>query len=232
VATLTQSTGSKRLDAAGEANLLLKYSFDAPVGPRILFRTVQSVLHDRQSSPVAESTIGVEITSSYHQASTEPLSSKPGYVHVASETRPLEDRFSYTTYTNTGQIIPVNTGMLEVWWMNLDAEGVQWPSLVQRYNAQWPAQTDAIVIASEQGTGPIDPVQYPDFRLYFQNDPSQPGFNPNDEHAFHLTVPGGQALFALRNDLGSADTSLPYVLMSYRLPQEPPGERSKRGFRT
>ena len=52
--------------------------------------------------------------------------------------------------------------------------------------------------------------------LYFQNDPTQPGYNPNEEHAVLL---GGVA-YALRDNLNitNADntySSAPYVLLDY-----------------
>lgn len=45
--------------------------------------------------------------------------------------------------------------------------------------------------------------------IYFQNDPSRPGYNPNEEHALLL---GGVA-YALRNDLNTASSSVPFVLV-------------------
>lgn len=48
---------------------------------------------------------------------------------------------------------------------------------------------------------------------------SLPGFNPNDEHALMLA---GRA-YALRDDLGSEETSLPYVLLRYTALDGRPG---------
>ncbi len=45
--------------------------------------------------------------------------------------------------------------------------------------------------------------------IYYQNDASLPGYNPNEEHALVL---GGVA-YALRNDLNTASSSEPYVLV-------------------
>ena len=47
--------------------------------------------------------------------------------------------------------------------------------------------------------------------IYFQNDRTQPGYNPNEEHALLL---GGVA-YALRNDLNTADSSEPFVQVVY-----------------
>jgi hypothetical protein len=51
--------------------------------------------------------------------------------------------------------------------------------------------------------------------VYYQNDSTQAGYNPNEEHAFML---GGRA-YALREDLniasGTSYTSDPYVLVAY-----------------
>ena len=95
---------------------------------------------------------------------------------------------------------------------------MQWPAFVKRYQADWPTNTAKIIIASLKGSGPIDPATRKDYRLYFQNDPSLPGFNPNDEHALITDGGQGQAVFALRDDLGSASTSEPYCLLKYRDP--------------
>lgn len=84
------------------------------------------------------------------------------------------------------------------------------------------AGIDKIVVASQMGSEALgQPVLFPDIypqmTLYFQNDPTQAGFNPNDEHAdfFPSTTGTGQnAIFALRDDL--LGNSEPYVLLKYR----------------
>ena len=54
-----------------------------------------------------------------------------------------------------------------------------------------------------------------DAQIYYQNDPTQPGYNPNEEHAVMV---GGQA-YALRTDLNitnaSGYSSAPFVLLTY-----------------
>ncbi len=47
--------------------------------------------------------------------------------------------------------------------------------------------------------------------VYYQNDPAQPGYNPNEEHALVQE----ETVFALRDDLNTADSSEPYVLVEY-----------------
>ena len=91
-----------------------------------------------------------------------------------------------------------------------------WPSKPVRFAPTWPAAVPHLVVASQQGTGAIDPATFVDWELYFQNDSTQAGFNPNDEHALRRPFGAGEAVFALRDDLGTATTSEPFVLIRYR----------------
>ncbi|MHC1765847.1 MAG: hypothetical protein AB9869_16375 [Verrucomicrobiia bacterium] len=93
-----------------------------------------------------------------------------------------------------------------------------WPYKPVRFAPQWPADAPRLVIASQKGTGEIDPAQFMDWELYVQNDPAQAGFNPNDEHALRRSLDSGDAVFALRDDLGTSETSEPFVLIRYRDP--------------
>ena len=136
---------------------------------------------------------------------------------------------------NKGAIIPVNaipgTNGLEVWWFragslasglnagnkDLGFQPVYWPSVIGRYTLQWPTSPREIVLASNAG-GALEGTAASG-RIYFQNDPSQPGYNPNEEHALIL---GGTA-YATRDDLnvtnssGSpAFSSQPFVLVEHR----------------
>ncbi len=133
---------------------------------------------------------------------------------------------------NQGAIIPVNAipgnNQLEVWWFrtnNADnSEGFQtvyWPSVVGDYTIQWPAAAPTIVLAGNAGSGPLDSLRAAG-SIYYQNDPTQPGYNPNEEHAVMLA---GQA-YALRDDLNVTNvsngnspfggySSAPFVLVSY-----------------
>jgi len=51
--------------------------------------------------------------------------------------------------------------------------------------------------------------------IYRQPDPSQIGYNPNEEHAFIGSGSGGYFAWALRCDINKADTSEPGVLVQY-----------------
>ena len=126
---------------------------------------------------------------------------------------------------NLGSIIPVNSipgsNALEVWWFRSDnansSLGFQssyWPAVIGHYNIQWPTDAPEIIMANNAGSGPLDSLQA-EGSIYRQNDPTQPGYNPNEEHAVML---GGQA-YALRDDLNNTNangyTSAPYVLIEY-----------------
>jgi uncharacterized membrane protein len=139
---------------------------------------------------------------------------------------------AYDRNTRQGDIIPVNrdTGAtsddLVVVWYRMSPIRVPWASRPARYRLEWPSDqaVSKIVIASEQGSGPLPPDTYASPRVYVQADPRLPGLNPNEEHA--LIVPSnkgsGLALFALRNDLNerlSPVISLPYALLKYRNPE-------------
>lgn len=51
--------------------------------------------------------------------------------------------------------------------------------------------------------------------IYAQNDPSKPGYNPNEEHAFVQGSGEGYTVWALRCDLNTEETSEPGVLVQY-----------------
>ncbi|MGA4577227.1 hypothetical protein [Limisphaera sp. VF-2] len=129
---------------------------------------------------------------------------------------------------NLGAIIPVNAApgndRLEVWWFRVNAlsqpqmaqgfKAVYWPSVLGRYTIGWPLNAPEIVLASNDGSGPLSSLEAR-AQIYVQNDRRLPGFNPNEEHAL---MQGGQA-WALRDDLnitsGPDYTSEPYVLLDY-----------------
>ncbi len=126
---------------------------------------------------------------------------------------------------NQGAIIPVNAipghNHLEVWWFRpndanpvLGFQTVYWPAVIGDYTIQWPSNAPAIVLAGNAGSGPLDSERATG-NIYYQNDPTKPGYNPNEEHALML---GGQA-YALQDDLnitnGPNYSSAPFVLLSY-----------------
>ncbi len=129
------------------------------------------------------------------------------------------------TLANQGAIIPVNAipgqNLLEVWWFRQNnanlVQGFQpvyWPTVIGCYTIQWPDNPPEIVLASSAGSGPL-PSPQAKGSIYYQNDRSLPGYNPNEEHALML---GGQA-YALRDDLNVTNangySSAPYVLINY-----------------
>ena len=126
---------------------------------------------------------------------------------------------------NNGAIIPVNAipgdDRLEVWWFRRNQvditrgfKAVLWPSVISRYTLQWPQTAAEIVLASNDGSGPLSSLEAKG-SIYYQNDPLLPGYNPNEEHAL---MQGGQA-YALRDDLnitgGEDYSSDPFVLLQY-----------------
>ncbi|MEI6647477.1 MAG: LamG domain-containing protein, partial [bacterium] len=54
--------------------------------------------------------------------------------------------------------------------------------------------------------------------VYYQNDITLPGYNPNEEHAFVMASDAGYVTYALRNDLNLTSSSEPYVLVQYNDP--------------
>ena len=93
-----------------------------------------------------------------------------------------------------------------------------WPGAAVGFNVSWPVNPPTIVIASELGAGPLPAATYgSDWRIYYQNDESKPGFNPNDEHTRKANNRLGEpTVMPLRNDIGYK--SEPYVLVAYTPP--------------
>ncbi|HBJ84410.1 MAG TPA: hypothetical protein DDZ88_11175 [Verrucomicrobiales bacterium] len=85
-----------------------------------------------------------------------------------------------------------------------------------------------IVMASNQGTADLTPAQAAG-TVYQQNDSSQAGFNPNEEHAVKVN----SRFYALRDDLnvttGTGYTSEPFVLIAYTDPDD--GRPAMRPFK-
>ena len=124
-----------------------------------------------------------------------------------------------------GAIIPVNSipdeNHLEVLWFRrseIDLEKgfkpVYWPAVKASYNIVWPSNSKRIVLASNDGSGPLEGVLLSG-EIYRQPNKGGVGYNPNEEHGIIL---GGQA-YALRDDLnitsGQNYSSEPYVLMEF-----------------
>lgn len=131
---------------------------------------------------------------------------------------------------NLGAIIPVNArpgdNTLTVRWFKKVAapspafHDLFVPGKTGRYTIGFPASTSPeIVIARGVGTDDLPPAESTG-SVYYQNDPTKPGYNPNEEHSFML---GGRA-YALRDDLnvtsGLAYTSQPFLLVAYTDPAD------------
>ncbi len=173
-----------------------------------------------------------------------------GYIHLDA-TR--NDSYSILAYMDPfvvgfeeaakGAILPVNAiptrNQLKVYWFrrnrfpaNQGFEGIYWPSIVGTYTLRWPHEDpnwvpDRIVLASNDGSGGLESLQAKG-AIYVQNEPTWPGYNPNEEHAL---MAGGQA-YALRDDLNvlasTGYSSEPYVLLGYL---DGSGRPAMRAFR-
>ena len=156
---------------------------------------------------------------------------------------------AYDRLTRMGALLPVNAVQpaapvndmpLLVVWYRKNELGVAWAERPVLYTPYWPTNAPRVIIASAQGSnlGGSDPVTdttYPRARIYVQPDPTQAGFNPNEEHAMLLpanpaqpdalvfdTLPPassgaqGYSVFALRNDLNKyKNYSQPFVLLKF-----------------
>ncbi|MCG8538281.1 MAG: LamG domain-containing protein [Pseudomonadales bacterium] len=124
--------------------------------------------------------------------------------------------------TRQGQIVPVNLDRnpnlvedddIRVAWYEEDTTHRDWPFRTVTYELSWDTD-EQIVIASElcsSGVKPNGNPQIPlagpegnfsNIQLYVQNDPQQPGFNPNEEHALIEQLNSQYVACALRADLG------------------------------
>ncbi|MBI2567735.1 MAG: hypothetical protein HYV63_11950 [Candidatus Schekmanbacteria bacterium] len=155
---------------------------------------------------------------------------KNGYVYFATS---RYDGAIHDRAKREGEIFPVNKydsnmlgpqdPMVVVWYVR-NAKNIAWPSRPVQYTCNWPDEAGqgvySIVIASQLGSAmgsqpTLDFAQQPTPEIYSQDDTGQPGYNPNEEHAF---ISDG-VVWAIRQDLGSVAmgkaTSLPYVLVKY-----------------
>jgi len=220
----------KRLLADGEGWCLMKYI----QGKDVWFDPIRSLWNDSPEvmSGCRNWTIGDELQP-VAGAAGAVYDGWPGYLCTPAGDRYHTGLYDYpATYRDAGGgsnsfIYAVNEGPLEAWWFNRSTvdlpEPVYWPSLVCCYSNVWPTNALQLVIASGLGSrgqstipgtnatrvgrdyGGTDPY------VYVQNDAGVHGYNPNEEHA--LVV--GDAVYALRNDLNTLDTSEPFVLVTY-----------------
>ena len=199
-----------------------------PINSPSILQVVRTVKWDNPGYLTANVpwTIGSAITNGTHY----DYDGRNGYVYFQKSVYdglPSDPNRAYDRSTREGPIIPVNIpnknlsvpdNDLVVVWYHTNSIGVAWPDAPYSYVPHWPTVSDptnTIVIASQRGSG-VDglPGSYLQPQPYIQNDPSQPGFNPNEEHAF---LAAG-VLYALRDDLNSkfGNLSQPYTLLKYQ----------------
>ena len=163
------------------------------------------------------------------------LQEKGDLFHPGAYVDPFETSFEQASQ---GAIIPVNAipnrNHLEVWWFRDNEaeedkgfEQILWPSVIGRYTLRWPDDASEIVLASNQGSGALVRPQA-EGKVYAQNGPGLPGYNPNEEHAL---IQGGR-VYALRDDLNVTHptdlvsySSHPFVLLEYAETDERPAMR-------
>ena len=202
---------------------------DALQAPRVVNQTVD--VGERIEAPLGEpgSTAGSSYLAGYinQDAGTS--------FHPGAYADPFTEGFEAA---NQGAILPINAipgkNHLEVWWFrpNQRRAGLNtgnsllgfrthyWPSAVGRYTLQWPAEAREIVLASKLGGTGLTTSEALG-SIYFQNNPSAPGYNPNEEHA----IMNGGTPFATRDDLNiitpdSSYSSHPFVLVDYLSPAD------------
>ncbi len=200
------------------------------------FVRVESVLDKKLTDPRYADyyATGISAPVGTRLAPPAQAATRAGYVDLTKG-----DAIDPTAYINpfasgipaaeAGAIIPVNAApakgakandKLGVWWfskVNPPARlagkiaPLYWPSYYRSYDLTWPANARQIVLASNAGSGDLDPDAAAG-SIYFENDPSKIGYNPNEEHAQMIA---GRA-YALRDDLNNPQTtSDDYVLVRY-----------------
>ncbi len=236
-ASVSVSPSNRLFSASVAGDSLLMLSSGNPSSNAIRFQFVRSIdwndpahLHDHTPATVGQP---IADPAGYHDAACGgPQVVVPGGVYASAP--------FYNIVTGLGTIIPVNrdnpntelddlvvafsqrgTRLFDPVTGAGVANNICWPYKPVRFEPEWPTNAPHLIVASQQGTGTIDPLQFLDWQLYFQNDPAQPGFNPNDEHALRLPSGAAEGVFALRDDLATPATSEPFVLVRYRDPANP-----------
>lgn len=192
---------------------------DAMKAPRIVDQTV--IVGKRITAPAGE--LGASQGQPYYAGHIRPEYGTHYNVHAYLD--PFSSGFDSA---NLGSIIPVNavpgSNHLEVWWFRPNGaditkgfQTIYWPSVIGRYTLQWPNDAGEIVLASSKGNAGLKPLNSLESAgsIYYQNNPQQHGYNPNEEHA----ILSGGTVFATRDDLnitnGPAYSSAPFVLLEY-----------------
>ena len=125
-------------------------------------------------------------------------------------------------YQAEGRILPVNdlptNRVLQVWWPStytapyLDTP-LQFPGQVNNYVLMDPLVAPTLVVAGQNTSRGYEiPSSWTSPVVYYGNDPTRTGFNPNEEHAMII----GSSVYALRWDLNGDNTSHNYVLLQYQ----------------
>lgn len=161
-------------------------------------------------------------------------------IYIAPSADPDPDwPVSALYFVNTNR--NASTPVLEAWWyLSIQQEDMPTPLAIPSqpawYQAVWPDEFAAsqIVLASQLG-GLGDSFLWDDETsavqivpnevivadetpiIYTQNDSTQIGYNPNEEHAIIRSGGGGYVPWAVRCDLNTADSSRPAVLTQYVL---------------
>ncbi|QJE96928.1 hypothetical protein [Luteolibacter luteus] len=188
-----------------------------------LVHTVQS---DLLAAINTSATVGTRLQAPAGHENAGFISSGTGY-YPAGYINPV---VSGIPAANLGAIIPVNarpgdSSLTVRWYKKIKApssafQDLYVPGKIGRYTIGFPASTSPeIVIAKGVGTDDLPPAESTGF-VYYQNDSTRAGYNPNEEHALML---GGRA-YALRDDLnvtsGGSYTSQPCVLVAYTDPAD------------
>src|SRR5262249_50266140 len=164
--------------------------------------------------------IGEAITDPAHN----PACGAPWVVdYTSSPGRYCVDAHFYDRTNRVGPIIPVNRSasgtrtndlLLALYQFGaklkdplsgaLLTNTVAWPYQPVRYLTVWPANPDNIYIAGGQGSGPV-PLADPNWSVYRQPNTNQPGYNPNEEHAFRFAA--GPAPLRLKLGISAAEVA-------------------------
>lgn len=199
--------------------------FDWPdelTAPRVVRRNIE--VGERITAPAGELGAAGDYLAGYINPGVGT-----GY-NINAYVNPLTEGFQAA---NRGAIVPVNAipnqGLLQVWWFRTNSSlaglnagnttkgftAIHWPAALGIYTLRWPDNPREIVLASQLGSGTLDPFETLG-SIYYQNNPRLPGYNPNEEHAL---MAGGVA-YATRDDLNVTNTtgysSHPYVLVEYQ----------------
>ncbi len=124
-------------------------------------------------------------------------------------------------YAAESRIIPVNdtptNSLIEVWWSSsftapyLD-QPLGIPGIVTRYRLMDPIAAPVLAVAGQKTAAFNLPTTWAEPSVYYQNDVTAVGYNPNEEHALIF----GPAAYALRWDLNQPATSPAYMLLQYK----------------